>query len=62
MSTTARSQQFLPTMLVGLAMAAGIHLFGEPALAWFGFAMAGILRAATPQRGCITSFARRSGA
>ena len=62
MSTTTRSQQFLLTMLLGLVMASGIHVFGEPELAWAGFAMAGILRAATTPDACIKHAARRSGA
>ena len=62
MSTTARSQQFLLTMLLGLVMAAGIYVFAQPGLAWLGFAMAAVLEAARSPRRCFTRPARRTGA
>ena len=62
MPTLIRSTPFLLTMLLGLVMAAGIYAFGEPELAWLGFAMAAIVQSVrTPQR-CFTRSAKRTAA
>ncbi len=63
MTTTTRSQQFqqfLETMLLGLVMAAGIGVLAEPELAWAGFAVAGIYRAAPTGRSCLPRLPSRS--
>jgi hypothetical protein len=60
MQTIVRSaglSAFAVTMLLGLAMTVGIHLAGEPGLAWLGFAMAAIGRAAPSSR-CLGGDAR----
>ena len=64
MSTTTRKQQFqqfLVTVLFGLVMATGIWFAAEPELAWVGFAMAAIYRAAPRRRSCRPRLASRSG-
>ncbi len=47
MSTTTRSnsfKSFLLTVVLGSAMAVGIHVLAEPDLAWAGFVIAAICR------------------
>ena len=45
-------RHLLFTMLLGLAMAAGIALLAEPALAWLGFALAATYRHVGGGRSC----------
>ena len=54
MQTTRRTQvqQVLATMLLGLVMAATIHLLAEPELAWMGFALAGMYGHMSRRRSC----------
>ena len=42
MTRSAQMRHLLATMLLGLAMAAGIALLAAPEIAWFGFALAAI--------------------
>ena len=62
MQTTTRSdqvRQVLGTMLLGLAMAAGIWVVAEPEVSWIGFALAAIHHHGRARRSCA---ARRPGA
>ncbi len=45
-------RHLLITMLLGLAMAAGIAVLAEPALAWLGFALAATYRHVGGGRSC----------
>ena len=51
-TSTDRLRHVLITLLLGLAMAAGIALLAEPELAWLGFALAAAYRHAHGDRSC----------